>query len=277
MGYRNLKPKHRACEHVYEITEAGKWLRKAFEWKAEGVLTNVEIVKRLEARGLRLTVSNFKWVLSNPFYAGYVTGKLVEGQLIEGKHPRLVDLKTFLKANQLLASAVNNSVPKMSKKEEVPLKVFMRELHSNSPLTGYQTKGIWYYKARAKGVGVNVRASELNAVFASLLKSFEFDKKRKAAFARVIEDRLRIRLKDALEQQAALKKQGAELKSQLEAIEERYALGKITDAMFEKFAGTYQSQINQINSELRKSAVDSSNLKTVVEKAIHIAQKLSQA
>lgn len=41
LGYKNLKEKHRACEHEYIITEQGKWLKKAFLLKAEGVLTNM--------------------------------------------------------------------------------------------------------------------------------------------------------------------------------------------------------------------------------------------
>jgi site-specific DNA recombinase len=55
LGYKNLKPKHRACNHEYVITEEGKDLQKAFQWKAEGCLSNKEIIDRLRVRGVRLT------------------------------------------------------------------------------------------------------------------------------------------------------------------------------------------------------------------------------
>jgi site-specific DNA recombinase len=275
MGYKNLKPKHRACEHVYEITEEGKWLRKAFEWKAEGVLSNVEIVERLKVRGLRLNASNFKWILSNPFYAGFVTGRLVDGQLIEGKHPALVDLKTFLKANDLLAQASNAGIAKVPRKEDLPLKVFVREEQTGSPLTGYKTKGNWYYKARAKGVGVNIRAEALNALFAESLKTFEYDRKYRKVLAEKIEAGLQKRLASALEEAKTLKKRLTELEKQLEEMEERYALGKLKEETFEKFSEKYHREMVEVRAQLAKSDVDSSNLKKAVEKALSIAQNLS--
>jgi len=72
LGYENLKPKQRACDHVYRITEQGKWLKKAFYWKAEGILTNKEIIEKINSSGLRLTEKNFRWIISNTFYVGYV-------------------------------------------------------------------------------------------------------------------------------------------------------------------------------------------------------------
>jgi hypothetical protein len=117
----------------------------------QGKLTNREIVERLSIRGLRLTVKNFRWALSNVFYAGYVTGKLLDHKLIKGHHPGLIDMKTFLKANELLVEASNAGVSKCPRQEELPLKVFAWEDVLGSPFTGYIEKGNWYYKAREKG------------------------------------------------------------------------------------------------------------------------------
>lgn len=148
LGYKNLKEKHRACFHEYVITEEGKELKKAFYSKAEGKLTNKEIITRLKAKGVRLNETAFRWVMSNPFYAGYVTGKLVEGAFIKGKHPALVDMKTFSKVNDLLATAVNVAIPKQHQRDEVPLKVFAKDEDSGQPFTGYKTKDNWYYKLK---------------------------------------------------------------------------------------------------------------------------------
>jgi hypothetical protein len=76
---------------------------------------------------LKAAVKNFRWIISNPFYAGYVTGKLVDRKLIKGRHPALVSLKTFLKANNLITNAVNTGVAKIPKKDELPLKEFAKE------------------------------------------------------------------------------------------------------------------------------------------------------
>ncbi len=165
LGYKNLKEKHRACFHEYVITEEGQELKKAFYLKAEGKLTNKEIVQRLRAKGVRIDQSSFRCILSNPFYAGYVTGNLVEGKLIPGKHPPLIDLKTFAKVNDLLQTSVNVAVPKQHQRNDVPLKVFAKDEESGLPFTGYKTKGNWYYKLKQGPVPVNVRAETLNDLF----------------------------------------------------------------------------------------------------------------
>lgn len=60
LGYKNLKYKQRACNHEYIITEEGKSLKKAFQLKAEGILTNKEIIARLKSSGINLTEKNFR-------------------------------------------------------------------------------------------------------------------------------------------------------------------------------------------------------------------------
>lgn len=275
MGYKNLKPKHRACDHQYEITEEGKLLQKAFQWKGEGVLTNKEIIERLRVRGLRLTEKNFRWVLSNPFYAGYVTGKLVEGKLIEGKHPPLIDLETFLKANDLLSKAVNAGIAKHHKVEDLPLKIFAKEEGSGSPFTGYIKKGNWYYKARGIGVGVNISAKHLNETFEKHLRQFEYKKQYKEKLKKEIAAAIKEKMSGAIEEAKVLRKRESEVKSLLEKIEERFALGEITSVMYEKFAAKYHEEILEIEEELREKAFDSSNLEKVVEKGLSIAQNIA--
>lgn len=171
MGYQNLRKKQRACFHEYIITETGKELRKAFYLKADGKLTNMEIVARMNAKGVKLNKTNFQWVISNPFYAGYVTGNLVGGKLIKGEHPALIDLKTFLKANELLGQAPGAGIPKQSRHDELPLKTFMRDEISGQPLTGYKTKGNWYYKVKEAEIPVNISARILNQLFITSLKA----------------------------------------------------------------------------------------------------------
>ena len=144
MGYKNLNPKHKACNHQYVITDDGKLIKEAFLLKSHGVFNDREIINRLSVKGLRLTEKNFRWILSNIFYTGYITGKLLNGQIVKGKHPPLIDINTFLKANKLLQEAPNVGICKHHTREDLPLKLFAREEITGSPLTGYLKKGNWY-------------------------------------------------------------------------------------------------------------------------------------
>ena len=161
-------------------------------------------MEKLSLQGLRLTEKNFRWILSNPFYTGYVTGKLLEGKLVKGQHPPLIDLKMFLKANEHLQRAAGAGMAKQHKQEELPLKIFEREEESGSPFTGYIKKGNWYYKARAKGIGVNVSAKALNSTFKNLLTQFEYNKQYKGKLKKALLALFKIKLAEKLEETVSL-------------------------------------------------------------------------
>ena len=97
-GYTNLHPKQRACFHKYILNEEAKAIKYAFILKSEGKLTNREIIEKIRLRGVQLCEKTFHSMISNPFYAGFVTGKLVDGKLIKGHHPKLIDLKTYFQS-----------------------------------------------------------------------------------------------------------------------------------------------------------------------------------
>ncbi|MEP7376777.1 MAG: hypothetical protein ABI675_25490 [Chitinophagaceae bacterium] len=278
MGYDNLKAKHRACEHQYVINDAGKWLKKAFVLKAEGVLTNIEIIEQLNRKGVPLIEKNFRWIISNPFYAGYVTGKLVDGKLIKGRlrHPALIDLKTFVKANSMLMADPNTGIAKTHQVEEAPLKIFVKDEISACPLTAYLKKGHWYYKARNKPSKLNINAVKLNNQFETLLSQFEYKKEYKDQLKKTLVNKLNIRLGQQLRDGVQLRKRITELKNQLETIEERFAFGTLTKDLFEKVASKKKAELVKLEQELGGGSIDSSNLNLIVEKGLEIAEKLSQ-
>ncbi|MBS4066108.1 MAG: recombinase family protein, partial [Chitinophagaceae bacterium] len=172
IGYENLNKKQRACYHKLVITDEGMEIKKAFHLKAEGKLSNVEIIEKLRAKGIRIGKSKFQWIITNPFYAGYVTGNLVNGKLIKGQHPPLVSLETFMKANEIIKRNNRIGVPKKSNHPEVPLKVFAKDAKSLLPFTGYEKNGYWYYKLKETAEPVNINARKLNDLFLKELAKF---------------------------------------------------------------------------------------------------------
>lgn len=277
LGYNNLNKKHRACLHEYVITDEGKELKKAFFLKAEGKLSNVEIIAIMNAKGVRLTQKNFRSILSNTFYAGYVTGKLVNGKLIIGKHPALIDLKTFLTANDMLQNATSANIPKQYRHEEVPLKVFVRDEVSGQPLSGYITKGNWYYKTKNVATPVNISAKKLDALFISNLSNFEYKEEYKPTIKKLILEKIKARLSNAVDESKLLKKKIAEKKVQLESVEEKFIIGEIPKVLYDKYSTRYKDEIRLLITELDKSSITSSNFENAVEKCLEIAQNISAA
>ena len=277
LGYRNNKPRHRACYHEYVITEEGQLLKKAFQLKAEGKYSNKEIIAELRAKGAGITEKNIRGILSNPFYAGYVTGKLVGGKLIKGKHPALIDLKTFLKANELLQQATGAGIPKVFRHEEVPLKVFAKDEASGNPFTGYKTKGNWYYKVKTATTPVNVRVDVLNALFVDRLKGYEYDKSHKAKLIKLITGNLREQMAEALADAKLCKKQITEKQGQLDKVEEGFILGNISKELYDKYSDKYKKEIADLEQKANQKGFDGSNLENSVKKCLQIAENLSSA
>ena len=275
LGYKNLKPKHRACFHEYVITELGKDIQRGFKMILEGKLSNTQIIERLSARGAGITEKNFRYIFSNPFYAGYVTGKLTEGKLIKGHHPALIDLDDFLKVQAILSGNPIAGKPKYAKHEEVPLKIFAREDSSEVPFTGYCTKGIWYYKTKNQPA-VNVRANELNNLFVKKLSRFEFDSSRTEQLRKRILSQLKERLSKCMEELKVLRKKLTEKEHMLEKLEEKFIADQITEELYQKHAAKIRAELQLLRAETAQNDFDGSNLEKAVEKCLGLAQNISQ-
>ena len=75
------------------------------------------------------------WILANPFYCGYIVSSLLPGEVNIGKHTPIIDEKTFLEANNIGRQNPIHGILKMRNQDELPLKIFMKELQTGSPMT----------------------------------------------------------------------------------------------------------------------------------------------
>ena len=277
LGYKNLKPKHRACFHEYVITEEGKELKKAFILKAEGKLTNVEIIRTLQKRGVNITQNNFRLIIANPFYAGFITGSLVQGKLIKGKHPQLVDLKTFIRANEAMKEAPNVGVPKVFRHDELPLKTFAIDEINGVAFTGYKTKGIWYYKTKIGNPPSNVKASVLNELFIDLLSQYQCKQEHMPVLEKYITEYLKQCMQDSASQHKVLQKRITEKEKQIEALEEKYLGENISRELFEKYNNKYVDELTECKKQLSSNEFHGSNLEKAIKKCLKISQNLKEA
>lgn len=59
-------------------------------------------------------------------------------------------------------------------------------------------------------------------------------------------------------------------------MEERFAIGEINKEIYEKFKVKYQSEINDLESNLFNSSISSSNLEKAIKKALRVASNLTE-
>jgi site-specific DNA recombinase len=277
-GYTNTVKYATADRHIYIINDEGRLLHRAFEWKASGKFSNQQIVEKLALKGMKVSLRYLAWIFANPFYCGYVYSSLLPGELIPGKHPVLVSEDTFLKANNISKQNAISGVPKKIKVDELPLKVFVRDMYSNSPFTGYQNKKkkLFYYKTREKGTNVNVSASKLNHQFEKLLQSLEYDKSLKEQLKTILNTKLSKHFDNIKIDEKFNKKRISELEHNLDKLEERFVLSEISKEQYDKFSLKYREELSQLKKEIKTNSEMSSNLEKAVEKGLNIAENISQ-
>jgi site-specific DNA recombinase len=279
IGYSNLNKGTTADKHKLVINDNGKLLKKAFYWKRTRKYSDYEILLKLDQLGLKLNPKYFTRIITNPFYCGIIITKMLPGEVIEGKHPPLISKKLFLEVENIINNSSKNLLPTINKEvEELPLKVFMKCETTGCPFTGYivHKKGIYYYKARDKGVKHNINAKFANNLFVNELKKYELDKKYFVPFREIVKYIVQetIEIKD--DQKKALRKRSSELKKKIEDIEERFVMGEINKELFNKYNQKFKAELDEINQKIEGAKIQSSNLEKTINKTLKISRNLSE-
>lgn len=281
MGYNQITRKKRDNLNLEQrqkitINETGLLIKKAFYWKAEDKLSNVEILARLKKLGLTINKKTFGKILRNPFYCGIMTHNLLNGQVIEGRHEKLIPKEIFLLANSIKS---RNMTYKPTKDfSEIPLKNFLKCGLCGSSFVGYEVKKkkLWYYKCMKDGCKCNRSAKTLNQLFYEKLGKFTIDEK----YIEPIKDEFLKYFNESVKESTTtltiLKARKTETEKKIEALEERFAIGEINNELFQKFVSKYKKERSEIITDIDRFSFGTSNLEKKLEKYIQILTKPAQ-
>jgi site-specific DNA recombinase len=264
------------------VNEKGKLLRKAFLWKADG-LTIEQIREKLKAMGLDIYHQKLSQVFRNPFYCGLMAHSMLEGQLKEGKHEKLISQELFLKVNDLLKANAQGYKIK-SENDDVPLKNLLKCANCGGSMPGYivKKKNIWYYKCRVKGCCNNKSAKQVHDKFVQgILGHMSLDPKYSDLVKEVML-RTYHRLTEATVDNTALLSQNLQtVEQKLERLEERFVLEEITAEQFARFGDKFRTERDGILAEMQKGGNKVSNpeecLNQVFEYCVNLPQTWASA
>ncbi|WP_071887914.1 recombinase family protein [Rufibacter sp. DG15C] len=273
IGYDQLTNKG---QQQIVVNEKGKLLRKAFQWKAEQRLSNVEIIEKLESMGFTLSKQRLTEIFRNPFYCGILSHNLLEGEVVEGKHEKLISQKVFFQINQIQAE--NNSGYTTKKYDNrLPLRNFIRCASCGTHMTGYEVKkkGIFYYKCNKIGCKVNRGARQMHARYEEVLNGFQLESD--------LHEPMTQRILDVFQEmnqqkEDELKHTKAHLKTidqQLEKLEERFVLlEEITKDQYEKFTQKLRLEKKQLEGRLPAEQIKLSNLQKYLRFAVKMCSEI---
>jgi site-specific DNA recombinase len=270
-------------EQKIVFNEDARLMKKAFLMKIHDSMSNVEIADAITKMGLRLTYKRLSEVFRNPFYCGYVSHSLLEGELVKGKHPALISEEIFLQVNEILKK-VPQGFQRNDENLNMPLRQFIKCADCGTPLTGYlrrktlkngNTLHFYYYKCYTTGCKCNRSVKLMHDKFAGFLEQYQLDKN----LIPLVKKQLEITWFNAIESNAGEQKSMiaklSDLKATLDNVEERWADGKIDENIFEKRSAKLKLEISEITKELGKHQIDISNPEELIEKGVLFASELA--
>ena len=151
-------------------------------------------------------------------------------------------------------------------------------------LTGYyvKKKGLHYYKCQ-KCAGVTINAISRNQpqcrigaheLFLELLSSYELHPDFKDVFELQMSEIFELANHSILSQQASYKKKLTEKENEREKLDERFAYGKISEEMYNRFLAKTNSEIIALRENNDLPLIDISNRKDHQKKALHLVQNV---
>ncbi|MCH2196568.1 recombinase family protein [Kordia sp.] len=165
--------------HSLIHSDKAKLTRKAFEWKANESISNVEIIKRQKKCELTIQRQYMTRIFRNPIYCGLLANRLLDGKIIKGNHKPIVSKELFSKVNNI--NTEKNGIRSKQRKNNpnLPMRGFVKCDACGKPITGYIEKkyNLAYYRDHTKGCCGYNRAEKLNEKFITFLATFQIDEK----------------------------------------------------------------------------------------------------
>ena len=277
IGYTRIDPKTgqktKSIRSYCFLDDDGQKIKEAFRMKLQGY-TNGEILDALANMGLVISKQTLNHIFNNPFYAGIICSKLLDGGRVEGKIEKAVSYQDWLKVQKIMSD--RHAWYKHKKKnEDAPMKGHILCSRCGKPLTAYKQKGHWYYKCNTKGCGFNKSADELHKEYLEVLHSLELPMTLCEQYADIISARIKESQEQGVKTATTFKKERTELEKELREYKRSLALGKIEKDIYDELAADIEERIVEIDEELQKYSENLSNLEKRVSDIVLMCSSIS--
>ena len=258
--------------HILTVNDKGRILKKAFQWKANEGMGDIEIVKRLAVEGLRIDRKHLNKILHNPFYCGKITHNLLGDEIVEGKQEKLIDEATFSKIQGITHAGYEHQ----QETEPFPLKRHVRCSDCGGYLTGYTVKsrGRDYYKCNKKGCKSNHSTERMHQLYCALLNTYSIPKPLVPILTKVLHKVFREYNQERSDTRTLLLKNKCETEKKLTALKVRFGMGEIDRDIYNATSEHLNSQLTQIDKALQEAERDLSNEKKYIADVIAMSCKL---
>ena len=269
LGYDHKKVEK---THILTVNDTGRILKKAFLWKANEGIGDIEIVERLSLEGLKIDRKHLNKILHNPFYCGKITHNLLGDEVVEGKQEKLIDEATFNKIQGITHAGYEHQ----KETEPFPLKRHVRCSDCGGYLTGYtvNARGKDYYKCNKKGCRSNHSTEKLHQLYCALLNTYSIPKPLIPILTKVLHKVFREYNQERSDTRTLLLKKRSETKKKFTALKVRFGMNEIDRDIYNATSEHLNDQLTQIHKALQEAERDLSNEKKYIDDVVAISCKL---
>jgi DNA invertase Pin-like site-specific DNA recombinase len=264
-------------ERKIVANQIGMIVKKMFYWKAKERMPNVEIQSRLKMLGYNWNLRKIGEILINPFYCGKMVHKALEGEVVDGKHEKIVSEAVFLEANNIMAE---KKLGLQTKKErpEIALKRFMRCAACDKPMRGYIAKdyNMPYYKCNTPGCKCNRNANELNNKFAGMLSSFTINPDYIPLIKEQLYNTFQEHNASLQSNEEAINRKIRKLNEKMERLEERFILEEITTELYQKYKSKFETEKEEIEMQKASNKIELSKLEDYIATGLDFTLNLPE-
>ena len=261
--------------HQVTVNEQGQLLKCAFEWLiAEPTISQAEIIRRLEARGLKISKQRLSACLRNSFYCGRLEHEYLYGKVIKGKQEPLISEEVFDRVQDILRSSNKHGYEQATETPRFPLKGHVYCL--NHALSGYtvKPKNRDYYKYSGKDGSVNVSAVELHDKYSSLLSEFSIPQELMPILGMVLKRKFEEKGNTQAQDVDNIKKHLATVRTHIATAKKRYAIGAIEQDVYREVVGDLERDKVKIEAELENASANLSNFERYINTTMAIASDI---
>lgn len=258
--------------HVLTVNDTGRILKKAFLWKANECMGDIEIVKRLALEGLQIDRKHLNKILHNPFYCGKITHNLLGDEIIEGRQEKLIDEATFNKIQGITHAGYEHK----EETEPFPLKRHVRCSDCGGYLTGYTVKnrGRDYYKCNKKGCKSNHSTEKMHQLYCALLNTYSIPQQLIPILINVLHKVFREYNQECSTTKGLLLKNKSETEKKLTSLKVRFGMSEIDRDIYNVTSKHLNDQLAQIDKALQEANRDLSNERKYIDDVVAMSCKL---
>ena len=267
-------------KHIITVNETGELLRKAFMWKAYEKITDAEILKRLEAQGLKLTKQALSFIFHNPFYCGKIVHQFTDYEAVKGNQEELVSEEIFNIVNGI---KTHNGYIQDRTNPVYLLNNFIlcSKCGSNLHYSGYhrikKTGAIYhYYKCNTKGCKCNRTLNFMHNKFNDVLYSYSISEELAPILAKVFIKVFNDQNKSNAELKDQVEKGLTKCKSQINDVNLKYGLGTISEEVYNITIDKLKEDKRVLEEEMKRVQNIFSNSVDFIQRSVVMCSNIGE-